>query len=65
MSNKYLVKTYCIYINDEDKLNSIAEWINENMPTATYSVFSDGQYTTMHIKVKDDFDATIMELKWL
>ena len=65
MSNKYQMKTYCIYINDEDKLNSIAEWMNENMPTARCIVLSDGQYTTMHISVQDDFDATVMELKWL
>jgi hypothetical protein len=59
------MKTYYLYIESEDKLNSIAEWMSENMPTARCIVLSDGQYTTMHISVQDDFDATVMELKWL
>ena len=64
MGNKYPMKTYVIYIESEEKLDSICDWLCENMPTATAKIYSDGQFTALHLTVDDDMYATIMELKW-
>jgi len=65
MSNKYQMKTYFLYIENDEKLNTICMWLDENMPTATYIVYTDGQFIALNIKVQDEMDATVMELKWL
>jgi hypothetical protein len=54
-----------MYIENDEKLNTICMWLDENMPTATYIVYTDGQFIALNIKVQDEMDATIMELKWL